>query len=227
MPHSCIICNKIINSGYLCQEHFEKLNFISKPNCPICCHPFDFEVSKNTLCPNCLRKKPSYEKAISIFAYDEISKKLIFDFKYHDKTNLIKFFTNILFNHSQEIIDDIDFISFVPLHKKRLKQRKYNQSALIARKFAKKSNITLITNLLIRHKNTKPQFYLSQKARHKNMAGAFVTNSKYLSEINNKNILLIDDVITTGATIENCCKELKKSGVSKIYILTIAKSILK
>lgn len=226
MQSNCLICNKIISSGYFCVEDFNKLQFIGKPSCGICGHPFEFEVDKNMLCGACIAQKPKYNKAISILKYDEFSRGFIFQFKYGDKINLSKFFASLMFSGSKEFIEDIDFITPVALHKKRLRKRKYNHSALLAKDFAKFSKLPLIIDLLIRHKNTKPQSSLSKKARKRNIQGAFKFNDKYLKRVQGKNILIIDDIITTGVTIDNYCKILRKAKVGKIYVLTLAKKVL-
>jgi ComF family protein len=224
MPKTCLICNKIIANGYFCGEDFSKLRFISKPNCNICGHPFEFEVDKNALCASCISSKPRYDKAISVFKYDEFSKDFIFSFKYKDQINLAGFFAKLMCNSVKEIMDDVDFVTPVALHKKRLKSRKYNHSALLAKHFSKMSKVSLIINLLIRNKNTKPQASLSKIGRKRNIEAAFHLNNKYLDRIKGKNILIIDDVITTGATIDNCCKVLRRAKVGKIYVLTLAKT---
>lgn len=226
LPRSCIICNKIIGSGHLCVDDFNQLQFLQKPACVICFQPFTFEVEKDMCCAACLAQKPKYDKAISVFKYDEFSKKFILAFKYGDRIYLSKFFAQLMFIAAKEIIADIDFVTPIALHKKRLKKRKYNHSALIAKDFAKISKINLIYDLLIRQKNTSSQLHLNKIARRKNLKGAFKFNDKYFSKIQQKNILIIDDVITTGATIDNYCKVLRKVGVGKIYVLTLAKTII-
>ena len=226
MPKSCLICNKIILDGYFCSEDFDKLHFISKPNCKICGQPFEFEVAQNMICAVCIYKKPKFDRAISILKYDEISKNFILSFKYQDKTQLAGFFANLMFIGAKEILADIDFVTPVALHKNRLRKRKFNHSALIAKNFAKIAKLSIIYDLLIRQKNTKPQFSLSKLARKRNISGAFIFNIKYLEIIKGKNILIIDDVITTGVTIDEYCKVLRKFKIGKIYDLTLAKTTI-
>ncbi len=206
-------------------EDWNKLHFLQNPACKICFEPFEFKVDDEIICGACAQKNPEYFKALSVLKYDKNSKILITKFKYFDQTNLAKYFSKLMTKQAEEILPDIDFIAPIPLHKIRILKRKYNQSALLAKNIAKQSDKKLIIDLLIRTKNNKPQAHLDQKARQKNVAGIFKLKEKYFNSIKEKNILLIDDVITTGATVESCCKVLKKAGVNKIYVLTLAKTI--
>ena len=183
-PKSCLICNQIITDGYFCTSDFNKLQFLSKPACKICYHPFEFKIDDDMLCPNCLAKTPSYFQSLSIFKYNQASKNLITKLKYSDKTYMAEHFAKLMHNNSQEILkNDIDLIVPVPLHKKRLRKRKYNQSALIVNHLSKLTNITAIYDLLIRVKNTIPQSNLSQKLRRKNIVKAFTINQKYKESV--------------------------------------------
>lgn len=226
MPSHCLICNKIIANGYFCAKDFSGLRFLTDPACAICFQPFEFEQGDGACCAACLAKKPKYERAIAVMRYDEISKKFIFSFKYFDRIDLSKFFAKLMLNQAKEMIMLADFIVPIPLHKKRLGQRKYNHSALIAKDLAKLTKIKLIYDLVTRKRNTKSQSSLSKIGRSQNIKGAFAFNEKYLSKVKGKNILLIDDVITTGATINECCKVLKKAGIRKIFVLTLAKTVI-
>lgn len=225
-PSSCFVCDKIIADGHFCTHDWKKIQFLHYPACEICFWPFGFEVEGKILCAACIKDPPLYFKSICVLKYDEFSKALITKFKYSDKTYIAKYFADLMFNQAREILPGIDIIAPVPLHKLRLMKRKYNQAALIANHFAKLSGKKIINDLLIRVKNTKAQSGLNKKLRSKNIAGAFVLNKKYLPEILGKNILLIDDVITTGATIDACSRVLKKGKVDKVYVVTLAKRIL-
>lgn len=130
-----------------------------------------------------------------------------------------------MINRIKEIEDKVDYIIPVPLHKTRLISRRYNQSAIICQQIATKLKFNFIGNLLVRIKNTKSQNKLNRQDRLKNTKKVFYVNKYYQNKIRGKNILLIDDVITTGATIDNCCIALKKYKANKIYVCSIAKTL--
>ncbi len=222
-PSHCLYCQKIISAeGLFCNDCWLKLQFITEPKCNICCNPFEFIVAQNLTCSNCLNQRPSYDKAIVVFCYNDIIKKIIGDLKYRDGTYIAKKLARFLFNHARSEIIDADFIVAVPLHKKRLRHRKFNQSLMLAREISKTK---LQWDFLLRIKNTTAQVALKQKQRRRNLKNAFALNPKYFEIVKGKKILLLDDVMTTGATLENCAKILKKSGAKSVTVLTIAKTI--
>lgn len=202
------------------------MQFITEPKCKICSYPFEFEIEENMLCAGCLSKKPAYDKAFSTFIYKDVIKDVIGKFKYHDNAYLSKKLAQILFNRCSKDIQEIDLIIPVPLHKKRLRTRKFNQSLIIARELSKLSSTNICRDLLLRTKNTIAQAGLTKKQRKDNLRNAFEINKKHQDTIKNKNILIVDDVMTTGATLENCSKILKQHGANKVFVLTIAKTIL-
>lgn len=145
--------------------------------------------------------------------------------KYRDQTFLAKKFARILFDKVKNEITDCDLIVATPLHLKRLKKRKFNQAGLLAKEISKISKKLFIPDFLIRVKNTRPQIELRKKQREKNLKRAFLVKRNYRELVRGKKILLIDDVMTTGATLENCAKELKRRGVKEVLVLTIAKTV--
>ena len=232
-PSHCLYCEKIITrDGLFCADCWSKLQFISEPKCTICSYPFEIEITHraaNLLCSNCIIKKPPYDKSITIFRYNKLIKKIISDLKYRDQTFLAKKFSKILFDKIKTEIGDYDFILAVPLHQKRLRKRKFNQAILLCRALFKHcknyQKIKFYADFLCRTKNTIPQVELRKKQRQKNLKNVFIVNKKYKNSVSGKNFLLIDDVMTTGATLENCALALKKLGAEKITVLTIAKTI--
>jgi ComF family protein len=228
-PSHCLYCEKIISAeGLFCSNCWQKLQFITDPKCKICSHPFEFKVSDDLTCAQCLSYPPAYDKAITIFRYNEIIKKIISQFKYRDATYIAKKLAKLLFNKSCSELENIDFIVAVPLHKKRLRQRKFNQSLLLCRAMLRYAPQTkFYPDFLLRIKNTKAQVELRKKPRQKNLKNAFDLNKKYREIVKGKSFLLLDDVITTGATLHNCAKILKKSGAKKVTILTVAKTVFR
>ena len=194
--------------------------------CRFCGFPFKFyDNNKNyesLICLNCLTHKPVFDKSISVLKYDEVSKQIILPFKHRDKTILKNFIADLMFKFGKDIIYRADFIVPVPISLTRLLKRKYNQSALIASVLCKKSNKPYL-EALKRIKFNKSQGHLPKKDRIANVKNCFVMKEKFLSKIHGKNILLIDDVFTTGATVNECAKVLKENGVNQVFVLTLCK----
>lgn len=224
-PERCLICKTITLDFGLCPNCWNKISFISNPSCAICSYPFENETSEDLICGYCLQKKPSFDKAFAVMKYDENSKILIHKFKFNDQLHLTKIFSKWIINSISDNKNNIDIIMPVPIHKFKLFFRKYNQSALLSNEIGAKLKINTLQRALIKTKYTKPQTSLSKKNRLSNIKNTIKINEKYKKEIQNKNILIIDDVYTTGATLNECAKLLKKSGCNKVYIATIAKTL--
>ncbi|MES2960790.1 MAG: ComF family protein [Pseudomonadota bacterium] len=225
-PNHCLSCEKIISiDGLFCESCWLKLQFICEPKCTICAYPFEFQ-GLSLICGKCLTKKPAFDRVITIFRYDDILKKIVGSLKYRDQTFLAKKFARILFDKSKNEIKDCELVVAVPLHVSRLRKRKFNQAVLLAKNLLKLApEMQFFPDLMVRIKDTKSQIFLKKKERENNLKNVFAINAKYLETIKGKNILLIDDVMTTGATVENCAKILKKYGAKKVKVLTIAKTI--
>lgn len=228
-------CQKIINfEATFCVECWKKISFITSPKCNICSNPFEFKTieknyiddDQNLICSGCIAKKPFYDKSIILLSYNKIFKKIISDLKYNDQTFIAKKLAHFLKKNTAINSAKFDLATIVPLHKSRLRDRKFNQSALIAKNLIdKKDQSKLLLDLLIRVKKTSSQVGLSKRKRNENLKSAFILNSKYQKLVSNKSILLIDDVMTTSATINNCAKILKKNGAKEVIVFCIAKTI--
>lgn len=224
-PYKCPSCKTIVNSDLVfCSDCWKKLQFITKPTCQICGTPIQFSVSNDIICAKCLLKKPCYDKAISCFVYNKTISKAIFEFKFYQKTFLSDFFAKFIINSIYDILNEVDYIVPVPVSLKRLRWRGFNQALLLARSIGKSTNKEVLPDLIIKIKHTQAQVKLKNKERIKNLDSAFDINRKYLNKIVDKNILIIDDVITTGTTVNECSKIIKKFKTNKIFVASIAKT---
>jgi len=220
-PDQCLTCNKII-SGLFCNNCWQSLEFISSPHCIKCSHPFEFG-DCNTTCAKCLHQPYQFTKLITVFRYNKQIAKIIADFKYQDQLFLAKKLAILLKTKVSEQIQECDIVTAVPIHKKKLAKRKFNQSILLAKHMlTKEDRYKFVPDLLIRVHNDQSQTSLNRKQRQQKKI--FLVNKKDL--VNGKNILLIDDVFTTGATLNSCSVALKKAGAKSIVVATIAKSVL-
>lgn len=227
-PPICPICKKNISAIHtLCNSCWKYIKFITDPLCKKCGKPIEQENFSEFICDSsCYQKNHSYKMSRSAILYNENFSYLIKEFKYHDKIQISKLLTNWLLLAGSNIINECDIIVPVPLHKNKLKIRKYNQAALLAAMLSKKSKKPYFAELLIKVKDTKNQSSLTKMQRMKNLKGAFYIKKGQLKNINEKTVLLIDDVITTGSTTNECSNILLKNGAKKILVLTIAKRLL-
>lgn len=226
-PPTCIICdsNLFLNDG-LCSDCLNELNFITKPFCNCCGYPFDlqeYEVLDSFLCGKCLAKHYKFDMARSVLCYNDISKKIILPFKHADKTAYKNFIAKLMINAGADLLKDTDIIIPVPIHFSRLLKRKYNQATLLSNIISVKTKIPVCYDILFRIKKTKSQGHLTTKQRQANVLNAFAV--KNADKIKGKKILLIDDVFTSGATLNECAKILKKNGAGKVYVLTFARVV--
>lgn len=221
LPYRCFSCSELINEdNALCSSCFQKLNFIVDPYCKTCSKPFDFKITGQFECGQCIASSPKYDIGRSLMKFDLRSKEMIHAFKYNDKTKYAKFFAKLLVARYKKDFEDADFIAPVPMHRLKRVFRGYNPSQILAHAISKYLNVQLIPDLLVKNKWTKTQTSLSKSQRQKNLAGSIDFNKKYC--IKGKNILLVDDVKTTGSTSNNCSAILKKFGAKSVKLATIA-----
>jgi ComF family protein len=224
-PPKCMVCNTLIEQiGGVCPACWHKIDFTTLPCCNICGDPFEYEIGPEALCGMCIHTPPLYSKAYSVFRYNEGSKEIIHKFKYSDATYMAPYLARWMLRSGADAIEECDLIIPVPLHPYKLLRRLYNQSYLLASYLSKYSNKPVVPKVLQRIKNNLPQIGLPRAERLKNVTGAFKLNPKYQHMIDNKHIVLVDDVMTTGATINACTKPLLAAGCKSVRVITLAKT---
>ena len=223
-PPQCLICSaSVAATGTLCLDCWQQVQFIAEPYCECCGLPFDYALGKGALCGECLRERPVYGRARAIFRYNEHSKALVLKLRYADQLHLAAVYGTWLGNFGKEVVAVSDVIIPVPLHYWRFIGRRYNQAALLAGALKKHSGLPVLPDGLKRIRPTQPQPGLTRKQRQDNVKGAFAVHPRHGTAIKGKNILLIDDVMTTSATINQCVKVLLKAGAMQVNVLTLAK----
>lgn len=217
-PEFCPLCKKPSTDhgiAPICPECWSEISSYKGPVCQICGKPLASEVS--IICGECISVKPAFKWARSFGLYEGILKEAINLWKYHGIKRLSRPLAQLMLRME---MPDVDAILPVPLHRGKLRQREFNQSALLASYMARESGIPVILNCLIKLRDTPPQVKLSAEDRRKNVRGAFAVRNKEL--ILGKNLLLVDDVFTTGVTVRECSKILRKAGARDIYVITLA-----
>ncbi len=226
-PPRCFLCAQMIgDAGQICTDCWQDLRFITSPQCHTCGHPFEFSLGEGALCGGCIQEPPPYDMARSVLCYDDASRKLVTRFKFGDMLHPAEALASWMTRAGKECLQDADYIVPVPLHRLRLIKRRYNQAALLAKVIAKKSTVPLLVDAMQRTRHTTPQSGLSRRQRKINVRGAFSVTALRLQQIQDKRIVLVDDVMTTGATLEACAKALKKAGAKEVRVLTLARTLI-
>lgn len=220
----CIFCNDELfedNEFITCDSCHNTLPFVNGRTCELCGKPINDETS---ICSNCIKRDLYFDKAFACFEYTGKVIGLVHNLKYNSSPYLSKAMANYMFYKLQSININIDFITYIPSHKDTLLRRGYNQAKLLANELSKKTLIPLI-DVAVKTKKTKSQAKLKRSKRLTNLLGAFekVENLNVVG----KNILIIDDVLTTASTVNEISKILKREKANKIYVLTFATTPLK
>ncbi|WP_339045878.1 ComF family protein [Candidatus Mesenet endosymbiont of Agriotes lineatus] len=219
-PQVCLNCSYIIPENEdLCDECYQKIDFLNQNYCNLC----GCIITNNTnLCGKCIADPPSFSRLRSAFAYNADSKNMIISLKFFDNINYVKTYAKWMYEKNGDIFVGVDSIVPVPLHRWRLFQRKYNQAALLAKAVSCLSNIPCQIFAVKRSINTHTQTGLSTKQREANVKRAFVVTDRDV--VRDKILLLIDDVVTTGATVKYCAQALKSCGAAEVRVLTLART---
>lgn len=199
------------------------VTFIDDPCCAACGFPFEFDMGRGALCGRCTAKRPRYASARSAFVYNDASRSMVLAFKHGGRTEALSMFARQMNRAGRDALGHADVLIPVPLHYSRLTRRRYNQSAILAGAIAKISRLPVDTHSLRRARATKTQGGLSYSGRRRNVSGAFQVSPK--ATVRGKTVVLIDDVFTTGATIEACTKCLYKGGAKTVHALTLARVV--
>ncbi len=230
-PAECVFCHKFLGDDRVvifCKSCWSKIPFITEPVCPRCGRPYASETvlrnNPNFVCGECRTTQVFFDRALATAYYKDMLKEAIHQFKFNQKAGLGKPLAQLMITHLPKEIDMQEYHAIlpVPLHKTRQKQRGYNQSAILAKYISQDYQIPLMVNNLVRIRNTGSQALLKgQKERQENVKNAF--RVKFPDPLHDNHIILIDDVLTTGATVNECSKMLKKTGVKSILVLTLSR----
>jgi ComF family protein len=202
---------------------WSRIQFIDAPLCDGCGAPFDYDLGGGARCPSCLAHPPAFDHARAACLYDDASRDLILKLKHADRTDLAGVFARWLARASGDILGDLDAVVPVPLHRFRLIRRRYNQAAEIARPLARVAGLAYWPGAIGRPKATPSQSGKSAKGRRRNVAGAFAVPADWRPKILGARLLLVDDVLTTGATLEGCARALKAAGAARVDAAVIAR----
>ena len=227
LPPRCLSCGTLVaEPSSICADCWSDLSFITEPFCALCGYPFEYTVGEGAICGRCEVEPPQFDRARAALRYDEGSKALLLRFKHADKSELAPILGRLMLRAGQDLLRSADMVAPVPLHRWRLLRRRYNQAALLAKFLATASAVPFTPQLLTRRRNTPSQGRLERTARRRNVASAFSLASNYRDALSGKRVVLVDDVMTSGATADACSKVLKRAGASEVALLTTARVVL-
>mgnify|MGYP001589941586 CR=1 FL=1 len=227
-PATCLSCKSRLKDiasvdNLVCAQCWSRIKKNPPPFCHCCGRHLEKKIPGKNICVKCLKAKVHFDRAFSSCIYEGVIKELIHKFKYQDKAYLGKILSRPMIEFIKEHklpMDYLDSVIPVPLHKTKLRERDFNQAHILSQHVAREFNKRLLSDVLIRHRHTKTQTDLEQDLRFANVENSFSVIKA--EEIKGRNLLLVDDVFTTGATVSEAAFTLKKSGANIVFVLTLA-----
>ncbi len=225
LPTLCVACREPVDGEGVCADCWKKLSFIAPPYCPRLGIPFVYDPGPDMLSMEAIADPPSYMRARAAVRFDEVARTLVHALKYQDRTDLAPIMGRWMARAGRELLGDADMLIPVPLHWRRAWQRRYNQSGALARVIARHSTVKLRADLLSRVRATEQQVGLSRLQRAGNVQGAFEVSPDQRAELQGRRVILVDDVLTSGATVDACARALLRAKAAQVDVLVFARVV--
>lgn len=229
LPPLCLSCGAVVaEPGSLCPACWARMGFLAPPWCHACGRPFDVDPGGDggdMLCGPCLAKPPPWGRARAVLRYDDASKPLILRFKHADRLDGAPAFARWMVRAGAELLGDADLLVPVPLHRWRLLARRYNQAAVLALAVGRLAGVAVAPDALLRVRRTDSQGHLDRDQRRRNVAGAFAVSPRRQGPLAGRRVVLVDDVLTTGATVGECARVLLRAGAAHVDVLTLGRVV--
>jgi ComF family protein len=223
VPPSCLNCRAALMSrDALCPACWRQVRFIRPPLCDRLGIPLTWGHGERVISAAAAAEPPVYDRARAALHFDHVARDMIHAFKYGDRHDSRRLFARWMVIAGADLLSEADFIVPVPLHRWRLMTRRYNQAALLCQDLATLCGVAWRSDVLLRVKNTRQQVGLSEAERRDNMAGAFRVPPSKAAAISGKAVVIVDDVITTGATISAATRALRRAGARRVDVLALA-----
>jgi ComF family protein len=225
LPQLCASCREPVGGEGLCAACWSKLSFIAPPYCDRLGIPFPYDPGPGVLSLEAIADPPAYRRARAAVRYDEIARTLVHALKYGDRLDLAPTMGHWIARAGEELTADADAILPVPLHWRRQWARRFNQSALLAEIISRHSGVPVMHAALRRIKATAQQVGLSQADRARNVQGAFRVLAEHKAAVAGRRLVLVDDVLTSGATTDACARALLRAGAAHVDVLVFARVV--
>lgn len=223
-PPVCPVCRQATAAAHaLCPDCWTGLAFIEPPFCAVLGTPFPYDPGPGAVSPEAIADPPRFRRMRAAVLYDDRAARLASALKYADRTELVPMLAGWMARAGAGLLAEADLVVPVPLHRLRLLQRRYNQSAELARRVAKTAGVPYAPLALARSRRTRRQVGLGASERHRNVARAFGVPDRWRARIAGRRILLVDDVFTTGATVDAAALALLKGGAATVDVLVFAR----
>jgi ComF family protein len=225
LPTLCVACREPVDGEGVCAECWAKLSFIERPLCPRLGIPFVYDPGPELLSMEAIANPPAYQRGRAAVRYDDVARTLVHALKYQDRTDLAPAMGRWMARAGRELLEEADALIPVPLHWRRGWSRRYNQSGALARVIERQSGVKVLPEALRRVRRTEQQIGLSRSQRASNVQGAFKVASHRLSDIQGRRVVLIDDVLTSGATVDACARALLRAKAAQVDVLVFARVV--
>lgn len=225
LPALCPACREQVRDGGLCASCWSKLAMIAPPYCERLGIPFAYDPGPGVLSMQAISDPPAYHRARAAVRYDDISRALVHALKYGDRIDLAPIMGRWMARVGHELLKDADAIIPVPLHWRRLWARRFNQSMLLSQQISGETGVPVADAALRRIKATAQQVGLSQSERAQNVQGAFRVPPDRKAEVAGRRVVLVDDVLTSGATSDACARALLRAGAANVDLLVFARVV--
>jgi ComF family protein len=225
LPRLCPACREPVDGPGLCPACWSKLSFISRPYCERLGTPFVYDPGPGMLSMEAIAEPPAYHRARAAVRFDEISRALVHALKYGDRLDLAPMMGRWLSHAGRELLAEADALVPVPLHWRRRWARRFNQSALLAAAVSATSGVPVAGRTLARVKATIQQVGLSRTERAANVQGAFRVPPEGKTAVVDRRLIVVDDVLTSGATVEGCARALLRAGAKNVDVLVFARVV--
>src|SRR5438477_5559282 len=225
LPTLCVSCREPVDGDGVCAACWAKLSFIAPPYCPRLGIPFVYDPGPELLSMEAIANPPAYARARAAVRYDDVARTLVHALKYQDRTDLAPAMGRWMARAGQELLGEADVLVPVPLHWRRGWSRRYNQSGALARVISRQTGVKLASEALRRIRPTQQQIGLSRPQRASNVQGAFKVAPDRMADIQDRRIVLIDDVLTSGATTDACARTLLRAKAAQVDVLVFARVV--